>query len=161
MFCPLSPQGMLPAKKLALALQACHSNRPCNFTKKDISAFADDMSGVLRAGFAKYRSLVADPEARRRCLSKASDDEKSKIELITNQLIGDGTVTYAAPVTPAGAVPAMRALTGINKHTDFTDFTSAFDFLTKFDKQMAPEISAPSSARSMESIASTIPYSVP
>lgn len=70
MLVALTPPGILPSKKLSLAIMACHKSRPVNFSGKELSVFADDMSGVLRAGFGKYRSLVSDGEAHRRCFSK-------------------------------------------------------------------------------------------
>jgi hypothetical protein len=70
MFVALSPQGLLPAKKLSLAIMACPKSRPVNFSGKELTVFADDMPGVLRASFAKFRSLASDGEAHRRCFSK-------------------------------------------------------------------------------------------
>jgi len=67
----LTPLGMLPNKKTGLAAMAAHKARPCNFSGKPISQWGDDLSGLLRAGFQKYRELKTNPEAHRRCLSKA------------------------------------------------------------------------------------------
>ena len=68
---PFSPHGVLPAKKLCLAFEATHLTRPTNFTGKDLSLFEDDLSTVVRCGMSKYRTLVVDGEAHRRCFAKA------------------------------------------------------------------------------------------
>ena len=69
-FAALSPSGMLPAKKLALALCASHKQRPCNFSGKPEDTWSDTASGLLRAGFQKYREIAKDAEAHRRCMGK-------------------------------------------------------------------------------------------
>ncbi len=68
---PLSPQGVLPAKKLCLVFEATHLTRPTNFSGKDLSVFGDDLSTLVRCGMSKYRGLVTDGEAHRRCFAKA------------------------------------------------------------------------------------------
>ena len=69
-FAKISPTGMLPAKKLALDLCASHKQRPCNFSGKPEDVWSDTASGLLRAGFQKYREIAKDAEAHRRCMGK-------------------------------------------------------------------------------------------
>lgn len=70
LFVALSPQGVIPSKKLALAFEATHRTRPTNFSGKDLAVFGDDLSSLVRCGMAKYRALVTDGESHRRCFAK-------------------------------------------------------------------------------------------
>ena len=65
-----APSGVLPAKKLSLAIMACHRSRPVNFTHMDLQTFADETSGLIRAGMGKFRQLKQDADAHRRCFAK-------------------------------------------------------------------------------------------
>ena len=69
--CDLSGLGILPAKRLSLALAACHNDSPCNFSAMPLDSWAEDLSGTLRATISKIRELKTDSEACRRCLNKA------------------------------------------------------------------------------------------
>ncbi len=69
-FAALSPSGMLPPKKLALALCASHRQRPCNFSGKPEDTWSDDSSGLIRAGLQKFREIAKDAESHRRCMGK-------------------------------------------------------------------------------------------
>ena len=62
LFTNLSPAGFLPAKKLAMAITACHQRRPVNFSAKDTATFADDASGFALV----FRSIGRSRLTRRR-----------------------------------------------------------------------------------------------
>ena len=67
----MSPSGMLPPKKTQLALMACHKRNPINFSGRDNGLWSDEIGGLVRACFGKFRSVGSDAEAHRRCFSKA------------------------------------------------------------------------------------------
>ena len=64
------PNGVLPSKKLASAVQALDAQ----YTPQ----FATHQGELLRAAFAKYRECKLYPEVRRRTFAKAIADDRSK-----------------------------------------------------------------------------------
>ena len=77
MLVQLSPTGLLPAKKLQIAIMNCHKTKPVNFTGKTIDVFADQVGGLIRAGLSKFRGILLDDEAHRRCFAKACTTPRS------------------------------------------------------------------------------------
>lgn len=67
----IAPTGVLPAKKTAMAFVGAHKQRPVNFGTKGLDIWSDEQSGLLRAGFQKFREISRDAEAYRRCMAKA------------------------------------------------------------------------------------------
>ncbi len=162
----LTPQGVLPAKKLALAICACHQRRPVNFSAKDLSTFSDDASGLIRACFAKFRDLAIDPDARRRCFAKASEVEKQKIEEVIESMIVEVAITYTAPPACSTLVclSAAAAQTPQKPGMSFGDFESVGNFFANFGSTMDQTCGSADTPRmtrtcSNASIPSTVGYS--
>lgn len=169
MLAVLSPQGVLPAKRFAMAFEATHKTRPTNFSAKTLTVFGDEMSALIRCGLSKFRALVTDGEAHRRCFAKASEDERCKIEEVMNLMSIEGIhKSYTAPPSKsASEVPALCDLERMPATKDFTfesidDVGSFLDnFESRLDSWTGATRSAPSSAMSCDSArsrASTVLY---
>ena len=68
----LSPNTILSPKKVASALLFVHRRKPINFTRQKDEDWVDEMSVLIRMGCAKFRVLVDEPDAYRRCMCKAA-----------------------------------------------------------------------------------------
>jgi hypothetical protein len=147
LFCSLvdlSPQAMLPPKKTAMAILACHTEKAVNFTGKQDPIFADEVSSLLRCGLSKYRELAREPEKQRRCFGKASVEEKQAImDVISGMSFDRAAACSIFPEDVAAVSP------GPSMPTDFKDTDALGEFFMAIDKQ----------ADDMESVASTSYYS--
>jgi len=147
LFAVVSPQGVLPAKKLALAIAACHQRRPVNFSAKDTSVFADESSGLLRAGMSKFRDIALEPETRRRCFAKATETEKQHVE----DVLAAMDIVEAAPYTtpPPQTCTAMVSFSGAaasavtNASLEFQTLESVGDFFEKFSSMVQLVVNTP------------------
>lgn len=139
MFATVTPQGVLPAKKLSLAITACHNRRAVNFSSKDTAIFADDLSGLLRAGMSKFRNIALEPETRRRSFATATETEKQRIEEVLEAMHVE-VAPYTTP--PLQTCTAMVSFSGsvasgvTDASLEFQTFDSVGDFLDKFSSKM-------------------------
>ena len=58
-----SRTGVLPSKKLAVALASCHREKPCNLMGQELEHWSDDTSCLLRAAIQQVSRLGAGPGA--------------------------------------------------------------------------------------------------
>lgn len=98
----ICPCGVLPPKRTAMALLACNRRKPINFSGQSDVPWVEDMSGVIRACFAKYRDLATSPDAARRCLNKASTADKMSIEGVLAKL-GSTRLAHGCDISMGGA----------------------------------------------------------
>ena len=78
----VAQNGVLPSKKLQIALVKMHEQKPCNFSTQQQDLWAMDLGASLRAIASKYRDLYLDPAIKTRCFKKATADEIMKIEVV-------------------------------------------------------------------------------
>jgi len=135
----ICPAGVMPPKRTTLALIALHQARPCNFTGRRDSDWADELSLAIRAGMSKFRELL-DSTAYSRCVAKASKHEKDAIDMVLSQmktggesLASDGEACLA--LVPHGhCAGSSSAATTAQSPWSFGNFDR---FLVDFDSELA------------------------
>ena len=95
----LSPGGVLPPKKTAMALLAAHRRKQINFSGQLDNDWTDDVGSTIRATFAKYRDLAASTDATRRCFAKASVQERVAIQGVLSKM-GSRTMADESGLPP-------------------------------------------------------------
>lgn len=76
----VAPNTALPNRLTSLALEKLHGLRPCNFTSKTVSDWANETSAHVRCLFSKFRQLAYSPTARQTCFKKARRGDRSIIQ---------------------------------------------------------------------------------
>ena len=136
----ICPAGVLPPKRTTLALVALHLARPCNFTGRRDSDWADELSLAIRAGFAKFRELL-DLTAYARCMTKASSDEKHAIDDILSYMkqgsekLAGSEICVRVMSQPAGKLAGSEICARVMSQPELS-FSSLGKFFEDIDKQL-------------------------
>ncbi|CAJ1410372.1 unnamed protein product, partial [Effrenium voratum] len=103
---------VLSNQKTLLALVSLHDDKPCNFTRQPMRAWADLVSASVRACLAKLRERAYDPTLQERTLRKATVQQASALQglaAMVRRWDDKGPTSSALPLALAAQVLAPAA----------------------------------------------------
>ncbi|CAJ1427129.1 unnamed protein product [Effrenium voratum] len=103
---------VLSNQKTLLALVSLHDDKPCNFTRQPMRAWADLVSASVRACLAKLRECAYDPTLQERTLRKATVQQASALQglaAMVRRWDDKGPTSSALPLALAAQVLAPAA----------------------------------------------------